>query len=166
MQKLQSCNHVILIYNYLRIYKIFWPGDVKKINWCFPKRNHPHGTKTFFQPVLPRKKNWNGNICTKFSFSRASTELPHTVCYKKIYLCRLSNQYIENLEKLKKLQLLNLSCNMIEKMERLEKLTKLRELNLSYNAISRIEGIETLTALQVGQLPLFIAQGLYVLKNL
>ena len=58
-------------------------------------------------------------------------------------------KYIENLEKLKRLTVLNLSCNMIEKIEKMEKLYKLKELNLAYNSISKIEGLETMTSLQV-----------------
>nr|KAG5703043.1 hypothetical protein BaRGS_016204 [Batillaria attramentaria] len=57
--------------------------------------------------------------------------------------------YIENLERVRKLQVLNLSNNMIERMEKLDKLLRLRELNLAHNCISRIEGIENLTGLQV-----------------
>ena len=58
-------------------------------------------------------------------------------------------QYIENLDKLRKLHVLNLSHNMIERMEKLDKLLRLRELNLSHNCLIRIEGIENLTGLQV-----------------
>ncbi|KAL3870359.1 hypothetical protein ACJMK2_038429 [Sinanodonta woodiana] len=58
-------------------------------------------------------------------------------------------KYIENLERLKRLQVLNMSSNIIEKMERLDKLLKLKELNLSNNCITKIEGLENLTNLQV-----------------
>ncbi len=58
-------------------------------------------------------------------------------------------QYIEKLEKLRRLQVLDLSHNMIQKMEKLEKLFKLRELNLAYNRITQLEGLETLLSLQV-----------------
>ncbi|KAJ1146147.1 hypothetical protein NDU88_012429 [Pleurodeles waltl] len=51
-------------------------------------------------------------------------------------------KYIENLEKCDRLENLNLSYNLIEKMEKLEKQTKLRKLNMSYNKIGKIEGIE------------------------
>ncbi|XP_003479181.1 centriolin isoform X1 [Cavia porcellus] len=57
-------------------------------------------------------------------------------------------RYIENLEKCIKLEVLNLSYNLIQKIEKLDKLLKLRELNLSYNKISKIEGIENLCNLQ------------------
>ncbi|KAK2177182.1 hypothetical protein NP493_614g00022 [Ridgeia piscesae] len=57
-------------------------------------------------------------------------------------------KYIENLECLKKLQTLSLSCNMIEKIEKLEKLTQLRELNVSFNSLTKIENLQTLTSLQ------------------
>ncbi|XP_010601244.1 centriolin [Fukomys damarensis] len=57
-------------------------------------------------------------------------------------------RYIENLEKCVKLEVLNLSYNLIEKIEKVDKLLKLRELNLSYNKISKIEGIENLCHLQ------------------
>ncbi|XP_004849518.1 centriolin isoform X1 [Heterocephalus glaber] len=57
-------------------------------------------------------------------------------------------RYIENLEKCIKLEVLNLSYNLIEKIEKVDKLLKLRELNLSYNKISKIEGIENLCNLQ------------------
>ncbi|XP_062063631.1 centriolin isoform X2 [Lepus europaeus] len=57
-------------------------------------------------------------------------------------------RYIENLEKCIKLEVLNLSCNLIGKIEKVDKLLKLRELNLSYNKISKIEGIENLCNLQ------------------
>ncbi|XP_048669129.1 centriolin isoform X2 [Marmota marmota marmota] len=57
-------------------------------------------------------------------------------------------RYIENLEKCVKLEVLNLSYNLIEKIEKVDKLLKLRELNLSYNKISKIEGIENMCNLQ------------------
>ncbi|ELU10705.1 hypothetical protein CAPTEDRAFT_44232, partial [Capitella teleta] len=57
-------------------------------------------------------------------------------------------KYIENLEKLKKLTLLNLSYNTIERIEKLDRLTLLKDLNLSFNSISKIEGLETLKCLQ------------------
>ncbi|XP_070374951.1 centriolin isoform X4 [Equus asinus] len=56
--------------------------------------------------------------------------------------------YIENLEKCVKLEVLNLSYNVIEKIEKVDKLLKLRELNLSYNKICKIEGIENMYNLQ------------------
>ncbi|XP_037654261.1 centriolin isoform X3 [Choloepus didactylus] len=57
-------------------------------------------------------------------------------------------RYIENLEKCVKLEILNLSYNLIGKIEKVDKLLKLRELNLSYNKISKIEGIENMCNLQ------------------
>ncbi|XP_032020893.1 centriolin isoform X2 [Hylobates moloch] len=57
-------------------------------------------------------------------------------------------KYIENLEKCVKLEVLNLSYNLIGNIEKLDKLLKLRELNLSYNKISKIEGIENMCNLQ------------------
>lgn len=45
--------------------------------------------------------------------------------------------------------MLNLSCNMIEKIEKMDKLFKLKELNLSYNNLTKIEGLESMTSLQV-----------------
>ncbi|XP_023400751.2 centriolin isoform X4 [Loxodonta africana] len=57
-------------------------------------------------------------------------------------------RYIENLEKCVRLEVLNLSYNLIEKIEKVDKLLKLRELNLSYNKISKIEGIENMCNLQ------------------
>nr|KAF6314327.1 centriolin [Myotis myotis] len=57
-------------------------------------------------------------------------------------------KYIENLEKCVKLEVLNLSHNLIGKIEKLDKLLKLRELNLSYNKICKIEGIENMCNLQ------------------
>ncbi|XP_072583587.1 centriolin isoform X1 [Vulpes vulpes] len=57
-------------------------------------------------------------------------------------------RYIENLEKCLKLEVLNLSYNLIGKIEKVDKLLKLRELNLSYNKIRKIEGIENLYNLQ------------------
>ena len=57
-------------------------------------------------------------------------------------------KYIENLEKLKRLQTLNLSSNMIEKMQKLETLTELRELNLSRNFIKVIECVDNMGKLE------------------
>ncbi|KAJ1059145.1 hypothetical protein K5549_007946 [Capra hircus] len=57
-------------------------------------------------------------------------------------------KYIENLEKCTKLEILNLSHNLIGKIEKVDKLLKLRELNLSHNKICKIEGIENLHSLQ------------------
>ncbi|XP_073907213.1 centriolin isoform X7 [Castor canadensis] len=57
-------------------------------------------------------------------------------------------RYIENLEKCIKLEVLNLSYNLIGKIEKMDKLLKLRELNLSYNKIIKIEGIENMCNLQ------------------
>ncbi|XP_070176721.1 centriolin-like isoform X2 [Littorina saxatilis] len=58
-------------------------------------------------------------------------------------------KYIENLDKTRKLQVLNLGNNMIERMEKLDKLVHLRELSFARNRITRIEGIENLVGLQV-----------------
>ena len=60
-----------------------------------------------------------------------------------------SLQYIENLDRMKRLQVLNLSNNIIEKIEKVDKLLKLKELNLSMNCITKIEGLENLTNLQL-----------------
>ena len=60
-----------------------------------------------------------------------------------------SFQYIENLDRMKRLQVLILSNNIIEKIEKLDKLLKLKELNLSMNCITKIEGLENLTNLQL-----------------
>ncbi|XP_074149039.1 centriolin isoform X7 [Sminthopsis crassicaudata] len=57
-------------------------------------------------------------------------------------------KYIENLEKCNKLEVLNLSYNLIGKIEKLDKHLKLRELNLSYNKIRKIEGLEHMQNLQ------------------
>ncbi|KAG8518835.1 Centriolin [Galemys pyrenaicus] len=57
-------------------------------------------------------------------------------------------RFIENLEKCIKLEVLNLSYNVIGKIEKMDKLIKIRELNLSYNKISKIEGIENMCNLQ------------------
>ncbi|KAE8582478.1 hypothetical protein XENTR_v10020136 [Xenopus tropicalis] len=51
-------------------------------------------------------------------------------------------KFIENLEKCERLEVLNLSHNLIEKIEKLEKQIRLRELNLAYNKISKIEHFE------------------------
>ena len=50
---------------------------------------------------------------------------------------------------MKRLQVLILSNNIIEKIEKLDKLLKLKELNLSMNCITKIEGLENLTNLQL-----------------
>ncbi|XP_018420154.1 PREDICTED: centriolin [Nanorana parkeri] len=57
-------------------------------------------------------------------------------------------KYIENLEKCEKLEVLNLSYNLLERIEKLEKQSRLRELNLSQNRISKIEGLEHMYNLQ------------------
>lgn len=57
-------------------------------------------------------------------------------------------KHIENLEKCNKLEVLNLSYNLIGKIEKLDKHVKLRELNLSYNNIRKIEGLEHMQNLQ------------------
>uniref|UniRef100_A0A1I8I5L8 LRRcap domain-containing protein n=1 Tax=Macrostomum lignano TaxID=282301 RepID=A0A1I8I5L8_9PLAT len=83
-------------------------------------------------------------------------------------------RFIENLDRLKNLQSLNLSYNIIEKMEHLEKLTRLRELNLSHNRIARIDCLESLTQLQVlnlsgnliGSLPAALGRRLKCLRTL
>ncbi|XP_018614636.2 centriolin isoform X1 [Scleropages formosus] len=58
-------------------------------------------------------------------------------------------KFIENLDKCERLQVLNLSHNLIEKIEKLEKLHKLHELNLSHNRIRKIEGLEHMGSLQL-----------------
>lgn len=83
-------------------------------------------------------------------------------------------QYIENLDKLKKLQQLNLSSNIIERIEKLDKCLKLKDLNLSYNLIPKIEGLENLMYLQVLNLtgnkiehiPVWLAKRLRALRTL
>ncbi|XP_037585443.1 centriolin isoform X4 [Cebus imitator] len=83
-------------------------------------------------------------------------------------------KYIENLEKCIKLEVLNLSYNLIGKIEKLDKLLKLRELNLSYNKISKIEGIENMCNLQklnlagneIEHIPLWLGKKLKSLRVL
>ncbi|CAJ0958257.1 unnamed protein product [Ranitomeya imitator] len=57
-------------------------------------------------------------------------------------------KFIENLEKCERLEVLNLSHNLIERIEKLERQTRLRELNLAHNRISKIEGVEHMQNLQ------------------
>ncbi|XP_048369350.1 centriolin isoform X2 [Sphaerodactylus townsendi] len=83
-------------------------------------------------------------------------------------------KYIENVEKCEKLEVLNLSNNLIEKVEKLDKLLKLRDLNLSYNKISKIEGIEHMHSLQrlnlagneIEHIPAWIGKKLRSLRTL
>ncbi|XP_007474631.2 centriolin isoform X2 [Monodelphis domestica] len=83
-------------------------------------------------------------------------------------------KYIENLEKCNKLEVLNLSYNLIGKIEKLDKLLKLRELNLSYNKISKIEGLEHMQNLQklnlagnkIDHIPLWLGKKLRSLRVL
>ncbi|XP_073414953.1 centriolin isoform X2 [Dendrobates tinctorius] len=57
-------------------------------------------------------------------------------------------KFIENLEKCERLEVLNLSHNLIERIEKLERQTRLRELNLAHNRISKIERLEQMQNLQ------------------
>ncbi|XP_066436397.1 centriolin isoform X2 [Eleutherodactylus coqui] len=57
-------------------------------------------------------------------------------------------KFIENLEKCERLEVLNLSYNLIEKVEKLGRQTRLRELNLAHNRISKIEALEHMQGLQ------------------
>ncbi|KAI4542595.1 hypothetical protein MG293_007974 [Ovis ammon polii] len=83
-------------------------------------------------------------------------------------------KYIENLEKCTKLEILNLSHNLIGKIEKVDKLLKLRELNLSYNKICKIEGIENMHSLQklnlagneIEHLPVWLGKKLKCLRVL
>ncbi|KAL8174389.1 UNVERIFIED_CONTAM: hypothetical protein K2H54_043680 [Gekko kuhli] len=83
-------------------------------------------------------------------------------------------KYIENLDKCEKLEVLNLSNNLIEKVEKLDKLLKLQDLNLSYNKISKIEGIEHLHNLQklnlagneIEHIPVWMGKKLWSLRTL
>ncbi|XP_042564083.1 centriolin-like isoform X2 [Clupea harengus] len=58
-------------------------------------------------------------------------------------------KWIENLERCEKLQLLNLSHNIIQKMEKLDRLNRLRELDLSHNRIRKLEGLQHMGSLQL-----------------
>ncbi|KAI1900561.1 hypothetical protein AGOR_G00051190 [Albula goreensis] len=77
-------------------------------------------------------------------------------------------KFIENLEKCERLQVLNLSHNLIEKIEKLGKLYSLRELHLAHNRIRKIEGLEYMVSLQhlnlagnnIEHLPLWLAKKL------
>ena len=51
------------------------------------------------------------------------------------------SQYLENLDRLRRLEQLQLNGNLIERIEHLEKLANLRELDLSFNKIRKIEGL-------------------------
>ncbi|XP_044162086.1 centriolin-like isoform X2 [Bufo gargarizans] len=57
-------------------------------------------------------------------------------------------KFIENLEKCERLEVLNLSRNLIERIEKLERQTRLRELNLAHNRIRKIEALEHMQSLQ------------------
>ncbi|KAG9354507.1 hypothetical protein JZ751_001217 [Albula glossodonta] len=83
-------------------------------------------------------------------------------------------KFIENLEKCERLQVLNLSHNLIEKIEKLGKLYRLRELHLAHNRIRKIEGLEYMVSLQhlnlagnnIEHLPLWLAKKLRSLHTL
>uniref|UniRef100_A0A4W3IRU4 Centriolin n=1 Tax=Callorhinchus milii TaxID=7868 RepID=A0A4W3IRU4_CALMI len=83
-------------------------------------------------------------------------------------------RYIENLEKCEKMQFLNLSNNLIEKIEKLDKQGKLCELNLSYNLIRKIEGLEHMVNLRnlnlagnnIEQIPAWVGKKLRSLQVL
>nr|XP_014346159.1 PREDICTED: centriolin [Latimeria chalumnae] len=83
-------------------------------------------------------------------------------------------KFIENLEKCERLQVLNLSNNLIEKIEKLDQQLKLQKLNLSHNKISKIEGIEHLVNLQdlnlagneIEHIPVWVGKKLRSLRNL
>ncbi|XP_007646619.1 centriolin isoform X4 [Cricetulus griseus] len=83
-------------------------------------------------------------------------------------------RYIENLDKCVKLEVLNLSYNLIAKIEKVDKLLRLRELNLSYNKISKIEGLENMFNLQklnlagneIQHIPVWLAKKLKSLRVL
>ncbi|XP_075188516.1 centriolin-like [Anomaloglossus baeobatrachus] len=57
-------------------------------------------------------------------------------------------KFIENLEKCERLEVLNLSHNLIQRIEKLERQTRLRELNLADNRIRKIDGVEHMQNLQ------------------
>ncbi|MCJ8746782.1 hypothetical protein PDJAM_G00145640 [Pangasius djambal] len=83
-------------------------------------------------------------------------------------------RYIENLDKCDRVQVLNLSNNIIEKIEKLERLHQLRELHLSNNRIRKIEGLEQMANLQIlnlennsiEQVPLWFGKKLRSLQKL
>ncbi|XP_045081751.1 centriolin isoform X3 [Coregonus clupeaformis] len=83
-------------------------------------------------------------------------------------------KFIENLEKCERLQVLNVSHNVIEKIEKLEKLHNLRELHVSNNRIHKIEGLEHMASLQllnlssndIEHVPLWLAKKLRSLQTL
>ncbi|XP_041956457.1 centriolin [Alosa sapidissima] len=58
-------------------------------------------------------------------------------------------KYIENLERCERLQVLNLSYNIIQKMEKLDRLHRLKELDLSHNTIRKLEGLQHMGSLQL-----------------
>ncbi|XP_075188518.1 centriolin-like [Anomaloglossus baeobatrachus] len=57
-------------------------------------------------------------------------------------------KFIENLEKCERLEVLNLSHNLIQRIEKLERQTRLRELNLADNRIRKIDGVAHMQNLQ------------------
>ena len=57
-------------------------------------------------------------------------------------------QYLDNLEDLRNLTVLNVSGNAIERLEGLRSLTRLKCLNLNQNRVCRLDGLETLKNLQ------------------
>ncbi|MCI4392552.1 hypothetical protein PGIGA_G00147150 [Pangasianodon gigas] len=83
-------------------------------------------------------------------------------------------RYIENLDKCDRVQVLNLSNNIIEKIEKLERLHQLRELHLANNRIRKIEGLEQMANLQIlnlennsiEQVPLWFGKKLRSLQKL
>ncbi|XP_053337253.1 centriolin [Clarias gariepinus] len=83
-------------------------------------------------------------------------------------------RYIENLDKCDRVQVLNLSNNIIEKIEKLERLHQLRELHLSNNRIKKIEGLEQMANLQIlnlsnnniEQVPVWLGKKLRSLQKL
>ncbi|KAL4219131.1 hypothetical protein ACF0H5_021713 [Mactra antiquata] len=103
-----------------------------------PGQNGPSGVRYITEDLIRK-------VCKEDSLEMVTSvnlTLTKAEAGKKI-------KYIENLDRLKRLQVLILSNNIIEKIEKLDKLLKLRELDISMNCIVKIEGLENLTNLQM-----------------
>ncbi|XP_055896823.1 centriolin-like isoform X5 [Biomphalaria glabrata] len=121
------------------------PGEVKKNTLISPVRPHSQtsnplqqaGVRYITEDLIRKiSKESNLDLVTSLNLTLSKEG------GKKI-------KYIENLDRLRKLQTLNLSYNIIEKMENLDKLLRLQDLNLSNNMITKIEGIENMSSLQI-----------------
>uniref|UniRef100_A0A5K3EWE7 Centriolin n=1 Tax=Mesocestoides corti TaxID=53468 RepID=A0A5K3EWE7_MESCO len=103
--------------------------------------------ETLDQPTKFPIQYINDDFLRRYTKSQDLSTVHH-LCLTSTVIAPYKITFLDNLQSLSNLTVLNVSGNAIEKLEGLRSLTRLKCLNLNQNCVTRLDGLETLKNLQ------------------